>query len=77
MNEYDFLKKQQEEILQRKLDRATERALNMFDKWNDVTGCFEKNTGYYFEIQGCIEDAVKIGMQEMTHYEQLESEKDV
>lgn len=42
---------------------ATRRALNLFDQWNDVTGFVVKNTGYYYEIQGCIEDAVKCGAQ--------------
>lgn len=38
------------------------QALNAFDTWNDVTGVFDINTGYYHEIQGVIEDAVKIGI---------------
>lgn len=75
-DEYERLMKQQEEMLQKKLDKAIDRALKMFDKWNDVANCFQKDTGYYFEIQGCIEDAVKIGMQSMTKYEELESEKE-
>jgi len=40
---------------------AIRKALNMFDEWNDVTGCFPKGTSYYYEIQSVIEDAVKIG----------------
>ena len=60
------------------LNYAIRRALNMFDKWNDVTGCFDKGTGYYYEIQSIIEDAVNIGVQEALEvYVQLESEKDV
>lgn len=43
------------------LDYATRQALNNFDQWNDCAGVIEKGTGYYYEIQGVIEDAVKIG----------------
>ncbi|HEY5588253.1 MAG TPA: hypothetical protein VIK86_04765 [Candidatus Paceibacterota bacterium] len=43
------------------LDYAIRQAQNNFDKWNDVTGCFTKGCGYYWEAQSCIEDAVKIG----------------
>ena len=32
-------------------------ALNQLDKWNDVSGFVQKHTGYYYEIQGVIEDA--------------------
>lgn len=77
MNEYEFLKKQQEEMLKNKLDKAIERALKIFENWNNITGCFQKDTGYYFEIQGCIEDAVKCGMQSLSHYEKLDSEKEI
>ena len=38
-------------------------ALNNLDKWNDVTGFVQKHTGYYYEIQAIIEDAVHIGIQ--------------
>jgi hypothetical protein len=40
---------------------AIRQALNNFDEWNDVTGYFTKGSGYYGEIQGVIEDAVRIG----------------
>lgn len=40
---------------------AIRQALNNFDEWNDVTGCFTKGTSYYYEIQAVIEDAVRIG----------------
>jgi hypothetical protein len=43
------------------LDYAIRQSLNNFDKWNDVTGCFPKGTSYYYEIQGIVQDAVKIG----------------
>lgn len=43
------------------LNDAKREALNKFDEWNNVTGCFEKATGYYYEIQGVVEDAVDIG----------------
>lgn len=42
---------------------AKRRALNLFDKWNEVTGFVIPGTGYYYEIQGCIEDAVECGAQ--------------
>jgi hypothetical protein len=42
------------------LDYATRMALNHFDRWNDVTGVFGRGTGYYYEMQGIIEDCVKI-----------------
>lgn len=45
------------------VEYALRRAYNAFDKWNDVTGMFEKNTGYYYEILGCLEDAVHCGIQ--------------
>lgn len=46
-----------------KLEYAKRRALNIFDKWNDTTGFFNKHSGYYYEILGVIEDAVQCGIQ--------------
>ena len=43
------------------LEYSVRQALNHFDEWNDSTGAFAKGTGYYYEIQGIIEDSVKIG----------------
>jgi hypothetical protein len=43
------------------LQYAIRQALNNMDKWNDVTGCFPNGTGYYYEMQSIVEDAVKIG----------------
>jgi len=40
---------------------AVRKALNNFDKWNDVTGYFGPCTSYYYEMQKVIEDAVDIG----------------
>lgn len=40
---------------------ATRKAYELFDAWNDVTGVFPKFTGYYYEILGVIEDAVRVG----------------
>ena len=48
------------------LEFATRRALNLFDKWNDATGFVEKFTGYYYELQSVIEDAVHCGAQQAT-----------
>jgi len=45
------------------IEFAKRRALNIFDHWNDVTGFVKKFTGYYYEIQSCIEDAVECGIQ--------------
>jgi hypothetical protein len=58
------------------INSATRRALNIFDKWNNVTGFVPKHSGYYYEIQGIIEDAVHCGIQELTdNYKKLNSEK--
>jgi len=57
------------------VDNAVRRALNLFDKWNDVTGFVPKHTGYYYELQGVIEDAVHCGVQEITgDYKKLDGE---
>ncbi len=40
---------------------AIRQALNSFDEWNDVTGVVQKGTSYYYELQGVIEDATRIG----------------
>ena len=57
-------------------DFAIRRALNLFDKWNDVTGFVPKFTGYYYELQGIIEDAVECGIQVANGVElELESEQ--
>lgn len=37
----------------------------IFEVWNDCTGCFEKNTGYYYEIVSIIEDEVKKARNEV------------
>lgn len=58
------------------LEFAKRRAMNLFDKWNYCTGFVVKLSDYYFEIQGCIEDAVECGAQAAAGvYEDLESEK--
>jgi hypothetical protein len=43
------------------LEYAIRQALNNFDKWIECTGALSKGTSWYYEAQGCIEDAVKIG----------------
>lgn len=45
------------------VDNAIRKALNLFDEWNDVTGIFQKHTGYYYEMQSLIEDAVRCGIK--------------
>lgn len=50
--------------MKRGLVQEAERiAFNELDKWNDITGFIDKHTGYYYEIQGLIQDAVHIGIQ--------------
>lgn len=48
-------------MTQGELDYAIRQALNNFDNWNDVTGALAKGSGWYYEAQACIEDAVRIG----------------
>jgi hypothetical protein len=43
------------------LDFAIRKALENFDEWNNVTGCFPNAYSLYGEIISIIEDAVKIG----------------
>jgi hypothetical protein len=59
-----------------KLEYAKRRALNKFDEWNDVTGFVAKHTSYYYEIQGCIEDAVECGAQAASGVEEPLSSDD-
>lgn len=61
---------------QGQLADAKRRALNILDAWNDVTGCVTKDSSWYYELQGCIEDAVECGAQSASGvYEKLESEQ--
>ena len=43
------------------VDYAIRQALNDFDEWNDVACVVVKGSGYYYELQAVIEDAVRIG----------------
>jgi hypothetical protein len=45
------------------VEKAERLALNEFDKWNDCTGVIPEGSGYYYEVQDCILDAVHIGIQ--------------
>ena len=57
------------------IDTATRRALNIFDKWNDITGFVPKHTSYYYEMQSVVEDAVHCGIQEaIKEFEKLDGE---
>lgn len=59
------------------MEYAKRRALNIFDKWNDITGFVPKFTSYYYEIQSVIEDAVDCGAQvALGINEKLECEED-
>ncbi len=60
------------------LDGAVRRACNLLDKWLECTGVVDFNSGYYYELQGVIEDAVHCGAQAGTgDYRKLDAEKDV
>lgn len=59
-----------------RIETAVRRAYNGLDKWNDVAGIVRKDTGYYFELQSVIEDAVHCGIQAALEVEDpLPSEK--
>lgn len=58
------------------LESAIRRALNLFDAWNQVTGFVPPGSGYYAEMQKCIEDAVHCGAQAATgDFRRLEGEE--
>ena len=46
---------------QGELDYAKRKALELFDRWNDVTGAIEKHSSWYHEICSVIEDCADIG----------------
>jgi len=58
-----MLKKYEPYMTVGKLERAKRRAINIFEEWNEVTGIFEPETGYYYEAISVIEDAVECGAQ--------------
>ena len=66
-------------MTQGELKDAKRRALNIFDDWVNVTGVVVMHTGYYYELQSLIEDAVECGAQAACGVrEPLESEtKDI
>lgn len=45
------------------IEYAERIAFNLLDKCLEVSGLVEKNTSYYYELQGCIQDAVHCGIQ--------------
>lgn len=49
-----------------KVETAERIALNQLDRWNDIAGVVEPHTGYYYELQSVIKDAVHIGIQMAT-----------
>lgn len=64
-------------MTQGELDSAIRRALNLFDAWNDVSGLVAKHTGYYYELQAVIEDAVHCGVQAACgDFKKLDSEQE-
>ena len=57
------------------VESAERRALNLFDKWNDVTGFVTKHTSYYYEMQAVVTDAVHCGIQQaLKDFRPLDSE---
>lgn len=59
------------------LEQAKRRALNILDRWLDVTGVIEINTGYYYEMQSIVDDAVHCGAQAATgDYRRIDGEPD-
>lgn len=46
-----------------KIENAERIALNQFDKWNEVSGVIQEHTGYYYELQALMKEAVHIGIQ--------------
>ena len=58
------------------MESAKRRVLNILDNWVEVTGFVEKHTGYYYELQSVVEDAVHCGAQQaLGAHEPLESEQ--
>ena len=55
--------RQEGDVTQGELEYAVRKALEVFDRWNDATGCIPKLTGHYYEVLGVVEDAVHIGVQ--------------
>lgn len=63
-------------MTQGELENAKRRAVNLFDAWNQVTGFVDPGSTYWFEIAGCIEDAVDCGAQAATgDFRRLENEE--
>ena len=59
------------------VDDAERRALNLLDKWNNVTGFIVKHTSYYYEVQSLMKDAVHCGIQAaLDDYKPLDGEED-
>ena len=55
---------------------AVRRALTLFDEWNDNVGLVQKHTGYYYELQSVIEDAVHCGIQQaLNNFKILDNER--
>ena len=50
-------------MTQGQIETAERKAMNEFDRWNSIAGCVAPDSGYYYEMQGVIEDAVHIGIQ--------------
>ncbi len=59
------------------VESAKRRALNLFDKWNDVTEVVPKHSSYYYEMQGVVTDAVHCGIQQaLSDFKPLDSEEE-
>lgn len=58
------------------VESVERRALNLFDKWNDITGFVSKNSSYYYELQGVITNAVHCGIQQvLKDFKKLDGEE--
>ena len=58
------------------IETAQRRALNLLDQWISATGVIPQHSGYYYELQSVIEDAVHCGAQQaLGIHRKLDSEK--
>ena len=57
------------------LKNAQRRALNILDAWLNATGAISRESSWYYELQGIVEDAVECGAQAATRdFHALEGE---
>jgi len=44
------------------VEYAERQALNQFDEWIDSTGALSRGSGWYYEAQSIVKDAVNVGI---------------